>query len=682
MKAIDLLPRLIDRTVLGVFDPELVALLRDYLSLQKVAPWGDKLVMGTHAPPFPGPAFDRFLRGLVPVGADDDGPTVTMAALAVTNRCPLRCWHCYNAGRTQQDMPLPALQHIVRQFQELGAASIVLTGGEPLLRDDLEEVCSAIDSDSVILLNTSGLGLDERRARRLRDAGVWSVGVSLDSTDPDEHDRLRGRKGAFEAAAAAIANVRSVGMYPYVIGVMRDGFLSDEVFLPYLHGAARLGAMEVHLLDPAPAGRLLGSCLPESCPPQRARMIEYQRLVSEHDDWPILSFASLFESAEWFGCSAGRAMLYVDGGGNVCPCYVAPLSFGNAADEPLADIVRRLQAHVGHPRSRCLSQVLRADTAAAAQTAGLPLPPDVSCRLCREHLGPDRPHGGISRLDRILADMPRRTIGAEELQAGYHAAAATYEADWLAEAKVAVHRLMELLDLRPGQQVLDAGCGTGYTTRLAARAVGPQGVVTGVDLAEGMLAVARDRCRADRLDNCRFVHGEVLAAMAAEPPASIDACTCTWVVGYVSVRDLAAAARRLLRLGGKLGICCNAAWSPKEIVSVATHMLARHPWALRRTVSFPFPSSRRGIEKALRKAGFAAPPVVETGTFRLLYRDGGHILEQFERSGEAEVSRQCIDPQHYDRLMAEFARRMEDRYMTPEGLPVTYEYFVIVAVRA
>jgi len=680
MKAIELLPQVIDRTVLGVLDPELIALMKDYLSLQKVVPWGEKFVMGIHAPPFPGPAFERFMKGLVPVGGGGDRPLLNTAALAVTNRCPLACWHCYNAGRPQEDLPLAALQSIVRQFQDLGAATIILTGGEPLLRPDLEDVCRTIDEDSVVLLNTSGVGLDAARARSLRDAGFWSVGVSLDSIAADEHNRLRGSPKAFDAAVAALGNVRAAGMYPYAIGVMREGFLEEDVFLPYLEKARDFGAAEVHLLDPAPCGRLLGSSIPEPTAAERARMLDYQRLVAERDDLPILSFASLFESADWFGCAAGRAMLYVDGAGNVCPCYVAALSFGNAAREPLADIVRRVQEHVGHPRSRCLSRVLAEDVAAAAPRHGLPLPPEVSCALCRARLRPDEPPGGPSRLDRVLQGLAPRQVGVQELAIGYDASAQDYEKDWLSKAKGAIDRLMELLDLRPGERVLDAGCGTGYTTRRAAHAVGPGGAVKGVDIAEKMLAVAQERAAAEGLRNCEFVRGELLAAMAAEPSAACDACTCTWVVGYVGIQDLAERAARLLRPGGRLGVVCNAAYSPKEILHVALRMLARHPWALRRAVNFPFPSSRRAIRHALLRAGFQEP-TIETGTFTLLYESGRQILDYFERSGEAEVYRQCIDPKHYGRLMAEFAERMEAGYRTPEGVRVTYEYFVIVASR-
>lgn len=681
MKAVEFLPNLIDRSLVSVIDPQLVELLRDYLSLQKVVPWGDQFVMGTHAPPFPGPAFDRFLAALLPENGDgDETPPLSVAALAITNRCPLSCWHCYNAGRSQEDLPVEVLKRIVTQFQDLGAACIILTGGEPMVRSDLEEVCRAIDTDSVILINTSGHGLDAARARSLADAGVWSVGVSLDSIDPDEHDRLRGKAGAWRAAADAIGHVRDAGMYPYVIGVMRDNFLDEEVFIPYLERAGELGAMEVHLLDPAPAGRLVGCQLPESSPDQRAKMIDYQRRVAERDDWPILSFASLFESADWFGCAAGKAMLYVDGGGNVCPCYVAPLSFGNAAEEPLADIVRRLQNHVNYPRSRCISQVLADDVTAAAGEHGLPLPPKVSCEICRKRLGPHDIPGGPSRLHRILSGMGDRMITTGELEVGYSATAGNYEQDWLTSAKVAVERLAELMDLPAGGRVIDAGCGTGFTTRLAARAVGRAGAVKGVDIAEGMLDVARQRCAADGLANVELVRGELLTTLAAEPAGFYDACTCTWVVGYVSVKDLARAAAHAVRPGGTLGICCNAAWSPREILAVATRMLARHPWALRRTVNFPFPSTRRGVRKSILKAGFDEP-TIETGTFTMHYASGTAMLEQFERSGEAEVYRQCIDEKHYDRLMAEFAQRMDDRYGGPDGLDITYDYFVIVARR-
>ena len=81
---------------------------------------------------------------------------------------------------------------------------ITLTGGEPLLRDDLEEIVELFDDRSCLIVGTTGDGLSAERAKRLRSRGVFGIGISLDSTDEQEHDRLRGMKGAFRTALSAL----------------------------------------------------------------------------------------------------------------------------------------------------------------------------------------------------------------------------------------------------------------------------------------------------------------------------------------------------------------------------------------------------------------------------------------------------------------------------------------------
>ena len=144
--------------------------------------FNEYFVMNTHFPPYPSGAFNNFAEHLGEMG-DTAKRRLFSVTLAVTNRCNYHCWHCYNAGRSQHDMPLSVLKDIAGQFQELGVVQVTLTGGEPLLRADLEDIAAAFDESTCLTLNTTGDRLTAQRARTLRDAGIFSVGVSLDSTD-------------------------------------------------------------------------------------------------------------------------------------------------------------------------------------------------------------------------------------------------------------------------------------------------------------------------------------------------------------------------------------------------------------------------------------------------------------------------------------------------------------------
>jgi radical SAM protein with 4Fe4S-binding SPASM domain len=90
---------------------------------------------------------------------------------------------------------------------------VVLTGGEPLLRKDLEALIRHGSSLCLpMVVGTNGMLLSERRLRSLKSAGVLGLGISLDSLDPDCHDRFRGRAGAWARTMAGIERCRRNGM--------------------------------------------------------------------------------------------------------------------------------------------------------------------------------------------------------------------------------------------------------------------------------------------------------------------------------------------------------------------------------------------------------------------------------------------------------------------------------------
>lgn len=195
--------------------PQVAAFFKDYLAREKVMPFQGRFVLNTHFPPYPSPAFDQLAENFSRIG-DADQRRLHSVTLAVTNRCDYRCWHCYNADRSQQDLPLATLREVAGQLQDLGAVMVTLSGGEPLLREDLEEIASSFDPRTCLTLNTTGAGFSAERARALRDSGVFAVGVSLDALQPEEHDRRRGKKGAFQTALAALRVAGANGLYPYI----------------------------------------------------------------------------------------------------------------------------------------------------------------------------------------------------------------------------------------------------------------------------------------------------------------------------------------------------------------------------------------------------------------------------------------------------------------------------------
>src|ERR1041384_6502675 len=96
----------------------------------------------------------------------------------LTYRCPLHCPYCSNPVMAANDLELNASEwrRVFGEAAELGVLQVGLSGGEPLVRSDLTEIVHAARETNLYTnLITSGVGLDESRARRLREAGLDSV---------------------------------------------------------------------------------------------------------------------------------------------------------------------------------------------------------------------------------------------------------------------------------------------------------------------------------------------------------------------------------------------------------------------------------------------------------------------------------------------------------------------------
>lgn len=126
----------------------------------------------------------------------------------LTYRCPLRCVYCSNPtdlAAHPDRLKTEDWLRVFREASELGALQLNLSGGEPLLRKDLEAlVAGAHQLDFYTNLITSGIPVTRERLTQLRDSGLSSVQVSIQDSDPGVADRIaaatRSRKSSRSAA--------------------------------------------------------------------------------------------------------------------------------------------------------------------------------------------------------------------------------------------------------------------------------------------------------------------------------------------------------------------------------------------------------------------------------------------------------------------------------------------------
>jgi MoaA/NifB/PqqE/SkfB family radical SAM enzyme/SAM-dependent methyltransferase len=653
-------------------DPGLAAFFKAYLAGEKAVPFGGRYVVNTHFPPWPGPAFDAFVGQFFELGTDGPSRRLYSVTLAVTNRCGYRCWHCYNAGRSPEDLPLDALRALAGELQSLGAVMVTLTGGEPLLRGDLEAIVGAFDGRTCLVLNTTGDGLTADRARALRDHGLFAAGVSLDADDEAEHDRLRGRPGAFRTALAALRAAEAGGLYPYVVAVATRELLAPDRFRRFVRFAAGAGAREIHLLEPSPTGRLAGRddvVLGES---DRRRLLDCQAEAAARDDEPVVSSFAYLESDGAFGCGAGLTHLYIDGSGEVCPCNLVPLSFGNVAREPLRTILDRMGRHFRRPRTGCIGRLV----AGRIPPGPVPAPPGVSEEVCARCLPEEHPLPGFFRAREAAA--ARRAVGAPELRDAYDRVHGDYDASWLAEAAAPVDALVERLAPSGALRVFEAGCGTGWATARVAARLGPGAVYHAVDLSEGMLAEARRRLAAAGLGFVRLEAGDALEALRRGGP--YDLVVTSWVLGYIPLRPFFAAAAAALAPGGRLAFVVHRDGSPREPLALFAGLVAEDPSVQRQRVAFDFPCDAAHARAEVEAAGLAVEDLRE-GEIVFRCATPGDVLVHLLKSGAGTAYYDALDPARRPALERRFREALAARHAGAASIPVAHEYVACIAAK-
>ena len=162
--------------------------------------------------------------------------------VSVTDRCNFRCPYCMPAevyGDRYQFLPKPqvlAFEEIARLvglFAQLGVNKVRLTGGEPLVRADLDrlvDMLSHIDGVDDLTLTTNGYLL-ARQVQGLKDAGLRRITVSLDSLDEDVFRKMNGRGYGTERVLRGIQRADQVGLSPIKINCVVQRGVNDHTIV-------------------------------------------------------------------------------------------------------------------------------------------------------------------------------------------------------------------------------------------------------------------------------------------------------------------------------------------------------------------------------------------------------------------------------------------------------------------
>ena len=141
--------------------------------------------------------------------------TLPVVVWNITRTCNLRCVHCYSDSEAHQyegELRNDECRAVIEELSRLRIPRLLISGGEPLMRDDLIELLQYAHLNGLsIALSTNGTLIDDLTAKELKLAGVEYVGISLDGVGAT-NDHIRGISGAFNRAVCGLRNCKAVGM--------------------------------------------------------------------------------------------------------------------------------------------------------------------------------------------------------------------------------------------------------------------------------------------------------------------------------------------------------------------------------------------------------------------------------------------------------------------------------------
>ncbi|RLF15027.1 MAG: radical SAM/SPASM domain-containing protein [Thermoprotei archaeon] len=288
----------------------------------------------------------------------------------ITARCNLRCKHCYSTAGAPlpRELSTEEALKVVRDLADMGVAAIAFSGGEPLLRPDFFEIVNAVRDNGIFpALATNATLITREVAKKLKEAGVGFVQISLDGANAATHDSFRGVKGAFERTVAGIRNCVNEGLFVEVsCTITRFNYAEVDQILDLCE---ELGVNWFMMFNFIPTGR--GRFIVENdlSPEEREEVLRklWKRMKSS-SSLSVLSTAPQFarvalqaeevdmtvvpthfynmnlpgrlRSLSEFvgGCGAGRCYAAIEPEGDIQPCVFFPLTVGNVRESPFSEV--------------------------------------------------------------------------------------------------------------------------------------------------------------------------------------------------------------------------------------------------------------------------------------------------------------------------------------------------------
>jgi radical SAM protein with 4Fe4S-binding SPASM domain len=267
----------------------------------------------------------------------------------VTRKCNLKCSHCYiNASPSEytDELTTEEGKRLIDQICEVSHPLLILSGGEPILRKDIYELIEYGAKKGLRMgLGSNGTLINDFVAKKLKQSGISTVSISIDSHIPENHDDFRGVKGSWRKAVGAIQALRENGVLVQVNTTLTQQNYDEIDDIMSL--AEKLGVENFHLFFLVPTGR--GKKIADITPAMYEEMINNTFAKTARHRLNVKpSCAPQFmriakdmnlDMRQWVrGCMAGLYYCRVYPNGEITPCPYLPIKLGNTREKSFKDI--------------------------------------------------------------------------------------------------------------------------------------------------------------------------------------------------------------------------------------------------------------------------------------------------------------------------------------------------------
>ncbi|MFC1650544.1 radical SAM/SPASM domain-containing protein [Candidatus Latescibacterota bacterium] len=316
---------------------------------------GNKIFVDPFVPYFPSSYFKQVLAN----NSIDTFPLKpNYAQISITNYCPCNCFHCHVKNTYKKDLPKQKILEAIRDIIEMDCPLIFFVGGEPMSRfNDLIDFIKASHEYMDTRIFTSGVGVNVDRLKKLQDAGLNGICVSIDHFKEDIHNKQRKNDEAFESATRTIEEASKIGFYVSAVCCTTSSMVKSGEVFKVVDFVESLHAHSIQINAIRPVGVALEAGNPNLflSKEDKDNLINYYKEQNSTNRNISIVMPWYNEEPYNFGCTATSGQkVYIDAQGNVQPCELLKASIGNINERTLKEIWTTFLPHCGHPVTECI----------------------------------------------------------------------------------------------------------------------------------------------------------------------------------------------------------------------------------------------------------------------------------------------------------------------------------------